>query len=128
MARATYDSLQLLISQSGGSPFDLSTSIYSKLPYDSASLLSKSSTWQNFETFLSVRCDVTTPSTKDNQENTVENLLSTSTDEGHRHSGTCIALKTYLENVIALKIAHLDIWLPKCMLQTRRHTCVDRFR
>ena len=27
-----------------------------------------------------------------------------------------------------LKIAHLDIRLPKCMLQTRRHTCVDRIR
>ena len=98
MAGATYDSLQQLISQSGGSPFDLSTSIYLKLPYDSPSLLSKSSTWQKFETFLSVCCDVITPSTEDNQENTVENLLSTSTDEGH--SGTCIALKTYLENVI----------------------------
>ena len=98
MAGPTDDSLQQLTDRWDEYTIDLSTPIYATLDYDSASLLSKSSTWLKLETFLSVCCDVISPGTEANSANLVENLLSTSTDKGH--NGTCKALKTYLEHVL----------------------------
>ena len=79
--------------------YDLSTSIYSTLTYDSGSFLLKSLTCQKLKTFQFVRCGVISPSTEGNQQNAVKNLFRTSTDKGH--SETCNALKMYLENVLA---------------------------